>query len=585
MRMPWIILVWLLFLCLAVSACNVPIHPETPIRTDTPPATWMPIPPTATSTVIPSPTPAPVEHRIGVRVMAGQGEFYDRLTGEKFIPRGNNYIRLAQQTSVFGNPVVVHSTFNVGLYDPALAETALAKMQADGYNTVRVFLDCCATTGLSGENGLNPDYLDNVADFLRLAKKHEIQVMFALDWLPTVPAYDRLIGQSCASGEWVGSNCLHLSEYGVQAFAQFFRDFVQGLIARNAPLDYVFSYNVSNEIAFDSVGAPLDGTEGIIIAANGESYDLSQPAEKQRLMNEGLVFFIDTMRAAILELDPTAMVGVGFFEPQEPNPSRLGDTRVIDTRPAIWQSSADFIDLHAYPGLELTLAQYAENYGIAGMQEKPIVMGEMGGFWMAFPSAADAGMALRQWQVESCRYGFDGWLVWTWDSDEQGEIYTALSENEAINNAMAPRFRADACTPGEGMLLNLALDGKMSASAWQDIRAIQHLNDGMALTQWDAGASAPQWIEIDLQQPSTVTSIRLLVAQWPEGETTHQVFARTASADYQLVHTFQGYTKQNVWLEFSPEIPLKDIRHIRIRTVASPSWVAWRELQVIGSQP
>ena len=39
------------------------------------------------------PVPQP-EHRIGVRVVNGAGEFYDRLSGEKFIPRGNNHISL-----------------------------------------------------------------------------------------------------------------------------------------------------------------------------------------------------------------------------------------------------------------------------------------------------------------------------------------------------------------------------------------------------------------------------------------------------------------------------------------------------------
>jgi len=39
---------------------------------------------TLTVTVEP-PQPSP-EHRIGIRVVAGVGEFYDRQTGEKFIP-------------------------------------------------------------------------------------------------------------------------------------------------------------------------------------------------------------------------------------------------------------------------------------------------------------------------------------------------------------------------------------------------------------------------------------------------------------------------------------------------------------------
>jgi hypothetical protein len=70
----------------------------------------------------------PVEHRIGVRDVSGFGEFYDRITGASFVPRGNNYIRLAQPVP----PLGVHNTFNVETYDEAAADAALRRMAADG---------------------------------------------------------------------------------------------------------------------------------------------------------------------------------------------------------------------------------------------------------------------------------------------------------------------------------------------------------------------------------------------------------------------------------------------------------------------
>ena len=72
-------------------------------------------------------------HRIGIRVIDGVGEFYDRLTDRTFVPRGSNYIRLAEQQAP-GGMVVYHSTFNVGLYDAVRADEALGRMHADGYN-------------------------------------------------------------------------------------------------------------------------------------------------------------------------------------------------------------------------------------------------------------------------------------------------------------------------------------------------------------------------------------------------------------------------------------------------------------------
>ena len=39
-----------------------------------------------------APPTAPPAHRIGIRVVDGRGEFFDRGTGEQFVPRGANYL-------------------------------------------------------------------------------------------------------------------------------------------------------------------------------------------------------------------------------------------------------------------------------------------------------------------------------------------------------------------------------------------------------------------------------------------------------------------------------------------------------------
>jgi hypothetical protein len=83
------------------------------------------------------PQPVP-EHQIGIRTVNGFGEFYDRTTGAKFVPRGNNYSRVAPQVDTFGRTQVYHSTFIVREYNPARADASLARMTAGGYNVVRV---------------------------------------------------------------------------------------------------------------------------------------------------------------------------------------------------------------------------------------------------------------------------------------------------------------------------------------------------------------------------------------------------------------------------------------------------------------
>ena len=317
-------------------------------------------------------------------------------------------------------------------------------MHADGYNVARVFLETTTTTSITGNPGLSSPYLDNVTDFLKIADANGIYVIFVTDWLPDSDPYNQIVARECCE-TFDSSNAVHLSASGVEASRRFYSDFVTELIERNAPLGAVFSFNVSNEIAFDANEPPLTWTSGSVTLGNGRAYDMSKPEDKKRIIDEGLVYYIDQVRLAIQKVDPTSLVGVGFFQPQSPNPTRIGDPRVIRTYSAIWESNADYIDLHAYPGLELSLAQYVENYEINGMEEKPIMMGEFGAFKGAYPNSQAAALALQAWQIESCKYGFDGWLLWTWDNEFNGEMYSALTDGGAINGALAPVIRPDPC--------------------------------------------------------------------------------------------------------------------------------------------
>jgi hypothetical protein len=311
---------------------------------------------------------------------------------------------------------------------------------------VRVFVETTTTTSISGKtSGLSSEYLDNITDFLNVADANEIYVIFVTDWIADSSPYTNIVARECCE-TFDSSNAVHLSASGVEASGLFYQDFVKGLIERKAPLRAVFSFNVSNELAFDANEPPLSWTSGMVSLGNGQSYDMSNSNDKKRIIDEGLVYYIDEVRAAILQVDPNAIVGVGFFQPQEPNPTRIGDTRVIRTYSAIWESQADYIDLHAYPGFELTLKQYVENYEINGMEEKPIIMGEFGAFQSAYPNAQAAALALQAWQIESCKYGFDGWLLWTWNNEFLGDMYSALSADGAINGALAPILRPDPCS-------------------------------------------------------------------------------------------------------------------------------------------
>ena len=400
----------------------------------------------------PVPPPPPPEHRIAIRLTAGAGEFYDRQTGAAYIPRGNNYLRRSDQELPGGRVVFHGSTFIVGRYDPARMEVALERMHADGYNAVRVVLDVICRQGCLGHvatHGLSPGYLDNVSDFLRRAKANGLYVLLANEGeVPAGTRWESTVHQSCC-GFFAGTNLYYLTAGGIEGTQQFWRAFLRGLLSRRAPLDVVFGYSLVSEAYFESDKPPLSFASGTVTTANGRPYDLASAADRQRMMDENLVNFADRVRAAIREVDPTALVGMGFLWPQGPNSARHGDPRLIHTGPVIAGSTLDYVDLHLYPGLELSFPAYMENFQLRPVTAKPVVLGDYGAFKSAARSVSKAASMLVDWQRESCAYGFDGWLLSTWDTVEEApgepDLWTAGDEGGVVERALAPSTRADPC--------------------------------------------------------------------------------------------------------------------------------------------
>jgi Cellulase (glycosyl hydrolase family 5) len=388
-------------------------------------------------------------HTIGVRPTATIAEFFDRTTGNAFVPRGNNYIRLAALTFPDGSVQVSHSTFNIGLYDGVGLDSALNQMQTSGYNLVRVFLNgCCNNTIGNPAGGLSSAYLANLADFLKRAKQHGIWVIVEADWVPAFGGYSNNYA-GCTN--FSNFNTLNLCAGGVQAVTIFFHDIVQGLTNASAPLDAIFAYELRNEYYYDSNSPPLSWTSGTVTTADGQTYDMSNAASRQQMMDNGLIFFTDQVRAAILALDPTALVEVGFFVPQTPNPTRFGDPRVITVYPAMANSTADFVSVHPYPlAGGLTFAQYVQNFGFVGyQQQKPVVLEEFGVLESDYPVETTAANVAQNWQVQSCAYGIKGWSFWTWDTSTAEQVpppfWPAALGAGFIAQALSPAVRPDPC--------------------------------------------------------------------------------------------------------------------------------------------
>jgi hypothetical protein len=186
--------------------------------------------------------------------------------------------------------------------------------------------------------------------------------------------------------------------------------------------------------------------------------------------------------------------------------------------------------------------------------------------------------------MASCPLGYDGWLMWTWDTLEQPEFWTAIHEEGAIAAALSPIVRPDPCSVGTlDLALELAAGATAMASTAGGAGPPGNVLDGIPDTAWSAGTDAPQWIQVDLGAAATVEAVRLLVAQDPAGPTTHVVTLRDEAGATLATYTLAAATSDGDWLEPDLGGPLGGVRFVRIDTTASPSWVAWREVSILGS--
>jgi len=138
-------------------------------------------------------------------------------------------------------------------------------------------------------------------------------------------------------------------------------------------------------------------------------------------------------------------------------------------------------------------------------------------------------------------------------------------------------------TSGPGA--NLALEKAVRVSAIEPGHPGKDAVDGDTGTHWSAGAGPPQWIEIDLGSALDISEIRLTPSQYPAGRTVHRVLGKGpgTGGEFVLLHTFDGPTDDGQQIGFKPDSPWQGIQVVRIMTDSSPSWVAWREIEVLAA--
>lgn len=138
----------------------------------------------------------------------------------------------------------------------------------------------------------------------------------------------------------------------------------------------------------------------------------------------------------------------------------------------------------------------------------------------------------------------------------------------------------------EGAGANLALGMEASASNWISGSEPERAFDGDNGTLWSAGAFSPQWVQIDLGGIFDVGEISMTPSQSPRGETRHVIEGRGPGTGGVFVGlgVFSGITADGDHLSLAPDAPWVGLETIRVTTTDSPSWIAWREIQVIAAR-
>jgi len=350
-------------LILLISACAAPGFNTAPAAASPDSALPAAISSTPTaSTGTSAGSSMPPEHLIGIRQSAGESEFYDLDSGEAFVPRGVNYV------FVPGGDRYTNLLLKVGIYDPGQTRQDFQRLVEKGYNTVRVFLDHCSAgpgcIGAADNQGLNPAYLDNIADLLDAAKETGIFVLLTSNDLPDLGGYAEVANAGSGSDFAGYRNSYYLTPGAIRATRAYWSDLISGLVERSASTDHVLGWELLNEQWMFLDQPPLSLTSGSVTTTTG-TYDMAREQDKQRMVSEGLIYYIKEVREEIILHDPTALVTMGFFAPELAAPDWY-----VETASLLEGSGLDFFDFHAYPGTH-TLPEYAVRSAWRAIKRSP----------------------------------------------------------------------------------------------------------------------------------------------------------------------------------------------------------------------
>jgi hypothetical protein len=217
-------------------------------------------------------------------------------------------------------------------------------------------------------------------------------------------------------------------------------------------LSVVLAYELENESNFVATEPPFSLTSGTI-EWMGRTYDAARADDLQRLADDAIVAALDEAHSAVRKVDADALVGASVFTFRavgRTGPGRLREDKTPDARfparpLAVARSRSAYVDVHFYPMGGTTLDEDYRSIEFEAVKAacaragKPMIVGEIGAFRGPYPDPGKAAAAMRAALAKLLGDGFQGFLYWTYDTEEQnehlwharsgaGEIMQALEE-------------------------------------------------------------------------------------------------------------------------------------------------------------
>eukprot|EP01006_Ploeotia_vitrea_P066295 TRINITY_DN94686_c0_g1_i1.p1 TRINITY_DN94686_c0_g1~~TRINITY_DN94686_c0_g1_i1.p1 ORF type:complete len:224 (-),score=19.94 TRINITY_DN94686_c0_g1_i1:112-696(-) len=69
------------------------------------------------------------------------------------------------------------------------------------------------------------------------------------------------------------------------------------------------------------------------------------------------------------------------------------------------------------------------------------------------------------------------------------------------------------------------------------------------------------------------------------GYSHHEIYTKSTDTEFELQHSFKAFTDDNQWLQVLFDEPIANVQWVRIVTLKTPSYVAWRTVHVYGMRP